>query len=74
MLTDLLDTVHHPGNIDLDIRPTIPGIYNFKKPNMPALRSQDAKLQSSQKSLAKANYIIMQSADTFWKLPDRLRK
>ena len=59
VLTDLLDKVHRPGNIDLDVRPINPGIYNLKKQNMPALRSQDAKLQSSQKALAKANYIIM---------------
>ena len=64
MLTDLLDTVHRPENIGLDVRPTNPGIYNLKKPSMPALRSQDAKLQSSQKALAKANYMIMQSAAT----------
>ena len=64
VLTDLLDTVHRPGNIDLDVIPTNPGVYNLKKPNMPALRSQDAKLQSSQKTLAKANYMIMQSAAT----------
>ena len=31
---------------------------------MPPLRSQDAKLQSSQMALPKANYIIMQSAAT----------
>ena len=61
---DLLDTVHRPGNIDLDVRPTNPGVYNLKKLNMPALHSQDAKLQLSQKALAKANYIIMQSAAT----------
>ena len=64
MLTDLLDTVRRPGNIDLDVRPTNPGIYNLKKENMPALRSQDAKLQSSQRALTKSNYVIMQSAAT----------
>ena len=31
---------------------------------MPALHSQDAKLQSSQRALAKSNYVIMQSAAT----------
>ena len=36
----------------------------LKKPNMPALCSQDAKLQSFQNALAKANYMIMQSTAT----------
>ena len=63
VLTDLLDTVRRPGNAQ-DVRPTNPGIYNFKKLNMPALCSQDAKLQSSQRALAKSNYVLMQSAAT----------